>query len=360
MLLSDLTSDKNNNFSLIRVISAMAVLVSHSFALATGDPGNEPLRGIIGITPGHIAVDVFFITSGFLVTRSLLYRKDVVEFAVSRMLRIYPGLIVAVLFCLAIGATESSVPVIAFITDKQTWTFAAYNSSIFITDYQELPGVFEGLPFDNSVNGSLWTLPWEIRMYIILGILGGLSFISKFIFRINWVPFIIITIFLFSLLLFFYFNFMTDVRGQPYKLFRFSTVFFFGGSLYVLSKYIYLNKQVFLTCVLFLVFSCFNHDFFFVIYTLVLPYVVLYLAYVPSGIVRKYNAVGDYSYGIYIYAWPIQQLVVSYFVDISSIQLVFFSGICTLFMAYLSWNLIESRAMRMKKYFRLLPSIRTF
>ena len=92
MLLSSLNNGRDNNFNLIRVIAALAVLVTHSFALVMGSGDFEPLRKIVGISFGQVAVDIFFVTSGFLVTSSLLKRKSTVEFVWARVLRIYPAL----------------------------------------------------------------------------------------------------------------------------------------------------------------------------------------------------------------------------------------------------------------------------
>ena len=70
----------DNNFNLLRFVAASAVLVSHSFALATGDPRTEPLRRLLGLSLGDIAVSAFFATSGFLVTGSLLSKQNATEF----------------------------------------------------------------------------------------------------------------------------------------------------------------------------------------------------------------------------------------------------------------------------------------
>ena len=76
MHLSDFTAGRDNNFNLIRMAAALAVLVSHAFALAIGKSAAEPFQALLGMTMGSIAVDVFFLTSGFLVTASLLSRES--------------------------------------------------------------------------------------------------------------------------------------------------------------------------------------------------------------------------------------------------------------------------------------------
>lgn len=79
--LSDYTRGRDNNFNLLRLLAASLMLITHSFALSIGHGEAEPLRASLGTTWGAIAVDVFFVTSGFLVTASsLLYRRCLREF----------------------------------------------------------------------------------------------------------------------------------------------------------------------------------------------------------------------------------------------------------------------------------------
>ncbi|HOB46686.1 MAG TPA: acyltransferase family protein, partial [Zoogloea sp.] len=94
MKVADLAQGKDNNFNLIRILAAYAVLIHHAFPLALGPKVVVPLEGSVGISAGAVAVDVFFITSGFLVTASLLARQSTVEFVWARVLRVFPALFV--------------------------------------------------------------------------------------------------------------------------------------------------------------------------------------------------------------------------------------------------------------------------
>ena len=87
-----------------------------------------------------------------------------------------------------------------------------------------------------------------------------------------------------------------------------------------------------------------------VVYILTLPYIVLYLAYLPKGKIRCFNNVGDYSYGIYIYAFPIQQMSAKLIPGISVFQMVLISGAFTLLFAFASWHLIEKKALKFKPF----------
>ncbi|MES2349843.1 MAG: acyltransferase family protein [Pseudomonadota bacterium] len=177
--LSNYAQGKNNNFNLIRIISALAVLVTHSFALATGSPLSEPFRSTLGMTMGSIAVDIFFITSGFLVTGSLLSKKSVTDFILSRCLRIYPALLITILITVfGLGIYFTTLPIGAYLHDTRTYVYLIKSSTLIKGVAFNLPGVFEANPFKESVNGSLWTMPYEIRMYglLMLGWIAVLPF----------------------------------------------------------------------------------------------------------------------------------------------------------------------------------------
>ncbi len=352
MYLSHLINSKDNNFNLIRMLAAFAVLFSHSFALATGNAQNEPLRTLLGITPGHIAVDIFFITSGLLVARSLFYRKNLLEFAAARALRIYPGLIVAVIICVLIGAAVSQLTINEYFSSGITLNFFLKNSFMLLGDVQILPGVFDTAPFDNSVNGSLWTLPWELRMYAFLGVFGFITLLLNLLYKANWLAILVICFFTFCVVNYFQFHFFTEIRGEKYKIFRFGTIFFYGAVIYLCQSKIAFKPILLWSCLAILAISSFNHDIFFVLYTVLLPYIVLYIAYIPKGRIRKYNNFGDYSYGIYIYAWPVQQLIAVSVNEVSIVQMVMLSTLFTFTCAYLSWHLVESKALKLKQYIK--------
>jgi peptidoglycan/LPS O-acetylase OafA/YrhL len=115
--LSKVIDNKNNNFNLIRMLAALAVIVSHSYALASGNRQLEPIKNLLGISLGTIAVDIFFITSGLLV------RTDLKFFIVSRVLRIFPALLVSVLFCVILGAYLSTFSLQNYMQDSELLNF---------------------------------------------------------------------------------------------------------------------------------------------------------------------------------------------------------------------------------------------
>ena len=172
MLLSELSKGRDNNLHLLRICAALAVLASHSWALATGNGTLEPLRALTGMSLGSLSVDVFFVASGFLVTASLLTRSNAIDFFWARCLRIYPALMVVILLTvLVLGPALTSLPLRDYLTAYGTRSYLLTNG-LMVTDARYfLPGVFENNPYPGAINGSLWTLPLELRMYAML--LGG-------------------------------------------------------------------------------------------------------------------------------------------------------------------------------------------
>ena len=167
--LASFVSGRDNNFNLIRFVAATLVLFSHSFALSIGSSDAEPLRASIGMTWGDIAVDIFFITSGFLIANSFLTRSNVLVFLWSRALRIFPALIIAVLFCVfVIGIAFTSLEPKEYLAHDQTQRYLIKNIMLVGGIEYSLPGVFSENPFSHAVNGSLWTMPYEVKMYMLL------------------------------------------------------------------------------------------------------------------------------------------------------------------------------------------------
>jgi peptidoglycan/LPS O-acetylase OafA/YrhL len=125
-------------------------------------------------------------------------------------------------------------------------------------------------------------------------------------------------------------------------------MFFSGATFYILKERVRLSWLVFWVFALMLAVSTVNQNLFFVIYNLVLAYTLLFLAYIPGGVVRAYNRLGDYSYGLYIYAFPVQQSVAALFPGISPWRMILISAPITLTLAALSWHLVEKKALGLK------------
>ncbi len=347
--LASVTDQRNNNFNLLRFGAATAVIVSHSFILSGNEPNSLPR------ILGFVAVNCFFIISGFLVCKSLLHRRSMGDFAWARILRIYPALVLAVLFCVfVIGPFHTSLPLAEYFTQTLPYQFLVKNGSLVLGGVEyHLPGVFNAGPGEQKVNAPLWTLFYEIYMYAAIAVIAlvlkirpgsSLKLFSIVIYLLTTVLFCIFVVDLA------YKIFSNPVFG---RLVRFGALFGIGASLYLARDRIRLSPWVFLGMIVVIGLSSVNRTLFNTAFYLFLGYILLYLAYVPGGWLLNFNKLGDYSYGLYIFAYPIQQSIVHWFPSTGTMGLFVSSFLVTGFFATLSWHFVESRALALKK--RRLP-----
>lgn len=180
-----------NAFDFLRVTAASAVLFSHSYALY-GLPEPQP---ITGHSFGSLAVATFFVISGFLVCQSWLLDPSFPRFLTRRFLRIFPGLLVVILMTVfVIGPIFGTLVPTEYFSSVAVWQHLILG--LLALGSPPLPRVFENNPYPISINGSLWTLRYEILMYILLASIGrffsiaSLRFIYPALFvlmGINWV-----------------------------------------------------------------------------------------------------------------------------------------------------------------------------
>jgi peptidoglycan/LPS O-acetylase OafA/YrhL len=330
-------------------------MYSHSFAIF-GLP--EP-KIFNQYTLGLFCVFIFFITSGFLIFRSWIRRPSIRWYVVSRLLRIFPALIGVVVFCvLIVGplATRNSLPTYFF--DSRIFTFFKSNVIFFVFDWQQtLPGVFEKFPVSQSVNGSLWTIPFELFMYflLLLTVLPGVIFSKQA--GIKTASFLVIIF-----LIFYTVGYILNTKN-PGLIFEFMSVIGLGFPLLILGGffatgvlYAYAEDHFFHPIVaMMLLLLCFvltEFRFFQLILLLFIPYIVISLA--QSKLFSKIDVFykHDLSYGIYLYAFPIQQLTYYFFGSrINQLTGFALSFTLTVLMAVISWFLIERPSLRLKAKF---------
>lgn len=163
-----------NNYDLLRLLLALAVIFGHSGALNPGHAYRDPVAWLIGFDySGGVAVKAFFFLSGLFVTDSIVSRRSALRFAVLRAARIFPGLCACLLLCVcAVGPLFTELPLAEYARNPLTPSYVTANLSL--TDLQwRLPGVFADSQY--GLNGSLWTLPVEVRLYGCILLLHGLG-----------------------------------------------------------------------------------------------------------------------------------------------------------------------------------------
>ncbi|GKS92148.1 acyltransferase [Acidovorax sp. SUPP2539] len=162
------TAHGANHFNLLRLAAAIAVLLSHGeflYRLSMPVP-------FAGHSLGSLAVYCFFFISGYLVCQSWEREPDIGVFWAKRVARIFPGLVVATAFAVfVLGWAMTQLPTAQYWSDARTWVHFL-NNAVGLAIMQVLPGVFESNPFARSVNGSLWTIRYELLMYLLLSMAG--------------------------------------------------------------------------------------------------------------------------------------------------------------------------------------------
>jgi peptidoglycan/LPS O-acetylase OafA/YrhL len=211
-----------------------------------------------------------------------------------------------------------------------------------------LPGVFEANPFPRAVNASLWTLTYELRMYLILLLVGLVAaLLPRERGRVRMVKAFVLLMAGVALVAHLVNHFGIQENEHSTRLYL---MFFAGAACQVLKEKIQLSLPLFLCAASALVLSGPYESLFFIVYNLLLSYILLFLAYIPAGRIRLFNRLGDYSYGSYLYAFPVQQSVAALIPGVSLWGMMLVSAVVSLILAILSWHLLEKPALRFKPH----------
>lgn len=335
---------RRNGFDAIRLFAASAVIISHAFALTQGSEAGEPLyqatRG--DATIGLAAVAVFFIVSGLLISLSFDRSRTWRIFVQNRALRLFPGLWVCVILTVFLfGPVVTSLSLGAYFASPQTLGFLG--NLVFLPTSHGMGGMFPAHPFSGAVNGSLWTLKYEVACYI-----GGAILLCFGRWRLAAVA----TCWAIAML-------GTLVGGDPhgqkgvfYHLAQLFWLFRFYGAgmlLYLLRDRIKLSSRAGWLAAAGVIAAVPTLWFTEALATLG-AYALLVLAYQAPDWFRSLTRHGDLSYGVYIYAYPIQQMFVPLSLASSSPAFVNMALALpvTCLLAWASWRLVEAPALQLK------------
>jgi peptidoglycan/LPS O-acetylase OafA/YrhL len=338
---------RDNAFDLIRFLAALSVLFSHSFA-TTGLP--EPTY-YGGETAGSLGVFVFFAVSGYLVQQSWDRQPTPSSFALSRILRIFPGLLVCLFFCaFVLGPIATSFPINTYLLNSDVYKFIYSNLAMFfVPRFDTLPGVFIDNAFPNHVNSSLWTIRYEVFMYVVL-------LTTSMLFRKAGV---VVAVLLLCFCGVWFYGKYAGLADPGQLLWRLDVValdgrilklapFFLVGVLIAKMKQEFLSVRV--ATVAFVITAFFyGSPNAIVLLWFTLPYCLIVLAYNTPARLNKFGRHGDFSYGLYLYAFPVQQILAN--LAISTIN--WWTGFIATFafaliLAVLSWRFVESPALRVR------------
>jgi peptidoglycan/LPS O-acetylase OafA/YrhL len=321
----------------LRLVAAWAVIYGHSHAVAVWGGPDVVAKFLQFKFAGAIAVHVFFVISGFLIAASL-ERNRLPIFLLSRALRIFPGLLACVaawVFVLGPLLTVAD----DYWRNPVTWRYFTANVGLSMHTEYFLPGVFSGMKFE-SVNGSLWSLPVEARLYLGMAALG-LFALNR---RARYNPLFLVAMLVGFLLL--SPRPMEDVESRVY----YCVAFFFTGAFAWLNRDEIPLSWPLLLAIMVLAAALHGTPRFFVGYALLLAYGTLFLAYVPRLPVIRHH---DFSYGLYLWGWPSQQLMQMWVPTAGPLANTIGATLVAGAFAVASWFLVEAPALRLKSRFHV-------
>lgn len=350
--------DFGPGFNFARIFLAYGVLIWHAVSIAENG-ADRVLQ--TSLWPLIFAVlPMFFALSGFLVVGSAL-RLPIKEYILNRVFRIVPALGVDIaISALIIGPVFSVVSLSVYFTDKEFWI---YFLNIFGKIHYTLPGVFEENPYSGIVNGSLWTVPFEIACYVVMSIMIMLGIVRSW----KWTFVVAITLTTIGVSL--HLLGIEPGKGLVDKAFRFAFLsngaplvpsFLFGAALYLIRDRIPYSSVIAFVIVVGFVgvglwgdASLYSNAVFSGLVSLPLAYLVVWIGLTPVP-TPKFLESGDYSYGIYLYHFPILQAL-QYIFGFSSWWMLTIAGLLPVTMfAIFSWHAIEKPTLKMRKRFSLV------
>ena len=341
--LGEILAPDQNSFGVIRLAMAVAVLFSHSYWFTSGSKLADPMVRWTGHSMGEHAVQVFFFLSGILVAQSLLRSRSVLNFTVARALRIFPALIVCVvLTALVLGPLFTSGSLVHYFTDKQLPLYVL-KTLLLVTGSAPLPHLFQDQALPDMINVSLWTLKYEVLCYAGLGLIGYIGLINE--------RYRAITTGLLALLV------AVVFIGQPKPLetytfidnLRYFALYFYAGVLaYLVRNHLRIVGWALLPLAALFV-AALGSRFGELACCLFVGYATIWAATFQYGPLRAFTNQNDYSYGLYIFAGPIQQLVIQLLPNYGPTAVSLHSLSVALPLAVFSWELIERPAIALRR-----------
>lgn len=355
-------------FDFLRVFLAFSVVVTHTFVVLGQEYNQIPFLWFAA----YWVLAIFFSLSGFLIAGSAL-RLKLRDFLINRGLRIVPALAVEILLAaLILGPIFTTLPLHEYFQDPQ---FFHYMTNIFGWVNYDLPGVFKD-HYSTRVNTSLWTVPYEFGCYAIMSALIYYGLLKKPSWIIASAAFIICAGVIISIGK----SFGIEIRSISYTIGLIVDIFFYdrGSRLFVsfllgIAAYLYRDKipyntKLFWTCVAYCV--CIsgidpswmekfagtaemNFPFLNLFTAVPLTYIMVFIGVTDMPKLPLFHR-GDYSYGIYLYGFPVQQALVA-ILPTKNLLIHFTSEavLITIF-AIFSWHFIEKPILQLRKKFSFI------
>jgi len=339
-----------NNFDYIKILFAWLVIVSHSYVLL----GNQGCDWLCEATHHYINFSYFgvkgFITiSGYLIFKSLNRSPNLIDYLWKRVLRIYPALIIVLVLSVGLAYLIYQPTNNYFKFNKEAFDYILNNLSLYHNQWR-IHGVFDTLP-NTAINGSLWTMGFEFFFYLVL----------LMIYPFRKYPLVIQIILCLTIIILFIGNiyFIDELRVMPFRLrvdfiFELGLFFMIGAFLGAIDwKDIFYKKQMtIIATIITVAILYFQPNPIWLCFTW--PYLVIFVGQGSSKFSNWIHAnLEDPSYGIYLYAFPVQQSII-YFFHPSVTVLLWTSTLIAFGLGILSWKFVEKKTLQFKDLFRSL------
>jgi len=338
------TGGRPAGFDYLRIGLAIAVIFFHSFDLTAGD--DAALHAMHGIFRpiDALVLPMFFSLSGFLVAGSLERSRTLISFLGLRVIRLVPALFVEVVFsAVIIGLLFTQLPYRDYFENPM---FSHYFLNIIGDIHFRLPGVFITNPSSGTVNQQLWTIPWEMRCYLAIAIIAAFGVARR-------AKLFVASVIVLNVVLFVHHGFLGTrhlhhaIDGGSFDGILLVLSFLYGIAFYLLRSSIVWLKWIFFAATpAVLLLTSLPYAFFgdWLAPSLV-AYITIYLGLLEPRRSKLVSS-GDYSYGVYLYGFPVQQAMVATLGVAGMHWYVNFplSLAVAAMLAIASWHLVEKHA----------------
>ena len=332
----------DNGFNLVRLVCALLVVVFHSWSMNLVQPGaSDPVSRLLAPNTdlGSLAVGVFFLISGIFITQSWVRDPHLLRFAVRRVARIVPGLFVCALLTTVLAVVFFSPGGWHGLLQGATWRYVFGNSTLhglrYIIPPGELsvPGVLDGQP----LNGSLWTLYWEGRMYVMVALLGLCAALPL----LTWLRGAAVVLLLAA-------NLFPEVAAGYVWEVRMWSLFLCGMLIYTLGAELRVGARHAACALAFVALNATRWADLtpspLTWFGIALVACTLALAAGTAAPRLRHLQRHDYSYGLYIYHWPVLLMLRAALPPLGPLATSTLAIAATGILAVLSWHWVEAPA----------------
>jgi peptidoglycan/LPS O-acetylase OafA/YrhL len=331
--------ERRNHFTVLRLILASLVIIGHAAELSDGNTSRELFHRLgARLTAGEFAVDGFFVISGYLILKSWSQQPNARSFFTKRILRIIPAFLVAYLISVLVVGRIGGGPSYFAQLSTPDGIFQFFRG-IFVLTYPYAPPVFPGFPYPLS-NGSIWTIAYEFRCYLLIPLFGAVGMWAR--------PLTLVGAWLALTLFAGYYNAVHPGDAMSLGLVHFLPFFLAGSCAYLYREKIRWGRAAGVVSMVAAARSMSS----LAAADLVLPiagsYAVLWLALSEWSPLQFFSPRNDVSYGVYLYGWPAQKLLLWYLPAVQLAGQAAGTLGASLLLGWASWNLIEKRCLAWK------------